>query len=92
MITLAEAMLHLRVDEDLVTVEIEAMMATAKAHIENYLERTFPEGEEVPAPVKSAALLLVGDLYENREAQGEAAFYSNRTYQQLLNPYRLMVL
>ena len=43
----------------------------------------------VPAPVKSAALLLVGALYENRESQGERPFHKNPAFEALLNPYRV---
>jgi hypothetical protein len=42
------------------------------------------------APIKSAALLMVADLYENREAQTERQRYRNTTYERLLNPYRMM--
>jgi hypothetical protein len=42
------------------------------------------------APIKSAALLMVADLYENREAQTERQRYRNTTYERLLNPYREM--
>ena len=43
----------------------------------------------VPAPVKSAALLLVGALYENRESMGERPFHKNPAFEALLNPYRV---
>jgi hypothetical protein len=39
--------------------------------------------------VKSAALLLVGALYENRESQGERPFHKNPAFEALLNPYRV---
>ena len=90
MITLEETKTHIRVDHADEDAAITAMIATATAHIQNYLGATY-EGE-VPAPVKSAALLLVGDLYEHREMQSETALYTNRTFQQLLNPYRVMSL
>ncbi|WP_050464433.1 head-tail connector protein [Herbaspirillum autotrophicum] len=92
MITLQEAKAHTRVDEDMDREDLQIldMIATAKAHIENYLGRAFPVGEDVPAPVKSAALLLFADLYENREGQQDVVLYTNRTFALLLNPYRLM--
>lgn len=43
----------------------------------------------MPAPVKAAILLQVGDLYENRERQGGD---QNRTYERLLNPYRVTAM
>jgi hypothetical protein len=88
MISLEEAKTHIRVigtDDD---AEITAMIATATAHVENYLETAYT-AETAPAPVKSAALLLVGDLYENREAQSDRPLIENRTFAQLLNPYRM---
>ncbi|WP_136415529.1 head-tail connector protein [Herbaspirillum sp. ST 5-3] len=89
MITLDEAKTHIRVtgtDDD---TEITAMIATAQAHIENYLGVTYADGE-APAPVKSAALLMVGDLYENREAQTDRPLTDNKAFIRLLNPYRTM--
>jgi hypothetical protein len=88
MITLAEAKTHIRVDGTDSDTEITAMIATAKAHVENYLGVAYAGA--APAPVKSAALLLVGDLYENREAQTDRPLTENRAFVQLLNPYRAM--
>ena len=90
MLTLAETKLHLRVDHDDEDALITALMATATAACADYLN--MPAADlvvAVPAPVKSAALLLVGDLYANREAQGDRQFYKNPTFENLLNPYRV---
>ncbi|RJF98196.1 phage gp6-like head-tail connector protein [Noviherbaspirillum saxi] len=46
------------------------MIATAKAHVENYTGVTYADGE-APALVKSAALLLVSDLYDVRGVSSE---------------------
>jgi hypothetical protein len=89
MITLEEAKNHLHVDGTDDDVAIADMIETAKAHVENYLGLGYPEGT-VPAPVKSAALLLVGELYDNREITSENPIYTNRIFAQLLNPYRAM--
>jgi hypothetical protein len=43
---------------------------------------------DVPASVKAAALMVVGDLYENREGQSPIALYENKTVERLLWPYR----
>ena len=89
MLTLAETKLHLRVDHDDEDALITALMATATAACADYLN--MPAADlvvAVPAPIKSAALLLVGDLYANREAQGDRQFYKNPPFENLLNPYR----
>ena len=89
MLTLPETKLHLRVDHDDEDVLIAALMETATAACADYLN--MPAADlvvAVPAPVKSAALLLVGSLYEQRESQGERQFYKNPTFENLLNPYR----
>ena len=89
MLTLAETKLHLRVDHDDEDALIAALMATATAACADYLNMEAADlVVAVPAPVKSAALLLVGDLYANREAQGDRQFYKNPTFENLLNPYR----
>lgn len=47
----------------------------------------------VPAPLVAAALLMVGDLYANREAQvtGETVM-ENKTVLRLVRPYRMLSL
>lgn len=89
MITLAEAKTHLRIDGTDSDTEITTMIAAAGAHVQNYLGITYASGA-APAPVKAACALLVADLYENRELQSDTAYYTNRTFAQLLNPYRSM--
>ena len=89
MLTLEETKLHLRVDSDDEDVLIEALMATATAACADFLN--MPAADlvvAVPAPVKSAALLLVGNLYENRESMGDRPYSKNPTFEALLNPYR----
>lgn len=89
-ITLAEAKLHLRastyVDSpDPEDTLINIYIGAAEDHIRNYLDR-----EIIPSKsaIKAAALLLVGDLYENREAAGEKEIKENPAVNRLLFPYR----
>ena len=90
MLTLAETKLHLRVDHSDEDALITALMDTATAACADYLNMEAADlVVAVPAPVKSAALLLVGDLYSSREAVGERQFYKNPTFENLLNPYRV---
>lgn len=90
MITLDEAKNHIRVDGTHDDAAITAMIAAAKAHIEDYTGIIF--ADTAPAPVKAAALLMVGDLYENREAQSDRPLMENKTFARLLNPYRAMAV
>lgn len=46
---------------------------------------------DVPAPLKAAVLLLVGDLYANREAKVDASLANNPTIDRLLWPYRAIL-
>lgn len=90
MLTLAETKLHLRVDHSDEDALITALMDTATAACADYLNMDAADlVVAVPAPVKSAALLLVGTLYEQRESQGDRQFYKNPTFENLLNPYRV---
>lgn len=88
MLTLDETKLHLRVDHDAEDALIASLMATAAAACADYLNVT-TVAEPVPAPVKSAALLLVGTLYENRESVSDRPFSKNPAFEALLNPYRV---
>ena len=89
MLTLAETKLHLRVDHSEEDALIEALMDTATAACADYLNMEAADlVVAVPAPVKSAALLMVAGLYENREDVSDRQLYRNDTYYRLLNPYR----
>lgn len=92
MLTLAEAKLHCRIDgtdEDSLLV---AMIDAATAAVGDYLNATEPLTATAPAPVRAAALLLVGSMYAFREDLIERPMHSNPTFARLLNPYRLNVL
>ena len=90
MLTLPETKLHLRVDHNDEDALIEALMTTATAACADYLNMDAADlVVAVPAPIKSAALLLVGALYENRESMGERPFHKNPAFEALLNPYRV---
>ena len=90
MLTLAETKLHLRVDHSDEDALIQALMDTATAACADFLNMDAADlVVAVPAPVKSAALLLVGTLYEHRESQGDRQLYKNPAFEALLNPYRV---
>ena len=93
MITLEKAKLHLRVDHDDENLAIQAMIDASTAAAANYLNMPVVDLlADLPAPVEAAILLQVGDLYANREAQGNTEYFSNKTYHLLLNPYRVMAV
>lgn len=54
-----------------------------------YYTATSPEVVSVPEDVKRAALIVLGDLYANREKQQDMALYSNYTADMLLSHYRV---
>lgn len=90
MVSVEEAMQHLRVDSEDERNSLEAMISAATAAAWDYLN--IEPIEPIPAPVKAAILLQVGDLYANRERQGAESYYENSTYERLLNPYRAMAI
>jgi uncharacterized phage protein (predicted DNA packaging) len=95
MIDLTEAKLHLRVDIDDDDTLIQSMIDAATAAAADYLGMDVEDfggspSVPMPAPVRAAILLQVGDLYEFRERQLDRAMYRNNTYERLLNPYRAM--
>lgn len=91
MVNLATVKQHLRVDHDYEDDLIQGYLDAAIHSASDYLNwEELPD--ELPAPVAAAVLLLVGELYENRERQIDSRLVTNQTYQLLLNPYRLMTV
>lgn len=91
MLDLEETKLFLRVDGDDEDTTIQLMMDTAAAAVADYLNMDVADLDtDAPGPVKSAALLLVADLFANRERQGTQALHRNGAFERLLNPYRAM--
>ncbi len=90
MLTLPETKLHLRVDHYDDDALIQMLMDTATAAAADYLNMPLEQmTTTVPSPIKSAALLLVGNLYENRESMSDRPYSKNPTFEALLNPYRV---
>ena len=88
MLTLQDAKEHLRVDDCCEDMLIARLIDAATASVGDYINATEPLDDTAPAPVKAAALLLVGDLYANRETLSERPLSENRLYERLLAPYR----
>ncbi|MCS2609372.1 head-tail connector protein [Halomonas dongshanensis] len=88
-VTLQEAKDHLRILDDEEDGYIGGLLLAAEGHIADYLGDGLPD--PMPAPVRAAVLLLVADLFENRERQslgGVGGYQQNPTFQLLLTPYR----
>ena len=77
----------MRVDGDDEDTYITGLVMAAEPHVSNFL------GDDLPDPMpdpKAAALLLVADLYENRERQGDRTLTKGTAYAMLLAPYRTL--
>lgn len=97
-VTLSQVKSHLRLcpsdaDENN---HLELLISAAVSHASQYLDRPIPwadkDGEPVPVPpdVQAAILLIIGDLYENREGQFVGiAVSENQTVQNLLHFHRI---
>ena len=90
MLTLYEAKAHLRIDHNDEDELLQAYMDAAEQSVADYLGIELPSA--MPAPVRAAILLRVGDLYENREGQSHVKLHDNQTFERLLRPYREMAV
>ena len=97
-LTLAEAKAHLYVIHDASDADITACISAAEDYIAQFLGRAVPwdDGAEppvevpVPASIKQACKLLVGDYFENREAVVVGMIVAkNPTAESLLHFYRV---
>jgi len=91
-VEIAEVKTHLRIQNDLEDSALEIYIAAADEIICNYCNLdALPTGESpdpVPASMRAAALLIVGDLYKNKEANLDKQAYANPAVDALLYPYR----
>lgn len=95
-ITLERAKQHLRVEHGEEDELIELLIKTALRSVKDYIDRPLSDDicrdqeDELllAAPLQFAQLLMIGDLYENREAQQSMTLNINMTCQNLMNPYR----
>ena len=94
LIAINEIREHLRLDDDSHDAELRAMYAAALDYCEQYLERDIPwdtdtESQVFPGGVKYAMLMIIGDLFENREAATAGVkIESNPTVDRLLTFHR----
>lgn len=94
MISLEETKMHLRVDSAYEDAHIAALIEAAIASVADFLDMEVEDLglAPMPAPVRAAILLRVGDLYAHREAQFDQPLTANAAFAQLLNPYRSLAL
>lgn len=99
MISLEQAKQHLRVDfnddDELIMLYIGAATEQIERHIQRKLIATEDErsgGDDllINDALKAAALLFVGNLYENREATTDKPSELPLGYWSLIQPYRVM--
>lgn len=92
-LTLSEIKQHLRLEEEEVEENdlLANLLDAAVDYASQYVGREIPwDGEPVPASVRAAILLIVGDLYENREGQiVGATIVDNPAVDRLLHFYRI---
>lgn len=93
-ITLAQAKKHLNIesgyteDDSYITTLIDVAESTIESHINEKLA-DLVEGGVIPPPLYQAALLLIGNFYQNREPIGIGR--ENKlpyNYEYLINLYR----
>jgi len=58
-------------------------------YVAGYTSGGSPDLNPMPKPMRFAMMLIIGDLYANREAGGEKAYQVNPTVENLLQFYRL---
>lgn len=95
-LTLEEMKTHLRLPLDPdseIDPQLEDIEAAAVDYASMYLNRDIPwDSNGVPASIKQALLLLVGDMFENREAQVVGSIVQdNKAVERLLHFYRVEI-
>lgn len=95
-LTLDEIKAHLRVDVSADDAHLTLLSEAAEDYATQYLGRPLPWADDdglaapVPGSVRAALLLIIGDLYENREAAYVGVSYAvNPTVERLLHFYRV---
>ena len=98
-LTLEEMKLHLRLPLDVdseLDAQLNDMEDAAVDYASQFLNRSIPwqdsEGSEVPVPasIRQALLLIVGDFFENREAQNtQSQYHQNPAAERLMHFYRV---
>ncbi|HFG4550555.1 TPA: head-tail connector protein [Acinetobacter baumannii] len=97
-ITLDLAKSHLRVLHTRDDAYIELLIKAALKAVNNFIDRSFEDVQEkwsippgeLPEDLVFAALLIIGDMYQNRAAQSDAALHVNIACERLMSSYKKM--
>lgn len=94
---LAQARMHIRLDPDDSSPLVQLYLQAAIDRVEQYIQAPMPrnladpgqpEVIGIPPSLKAAALLFLGDLWENRESSLEHKMIENPAAIALMAPYR----
>ena len=95
-LSLDEIKAHLRLDGDTEDAHLQLLAEAAVDHAVDFLDRPLPWMDAdggpvaVPASIRAALLLIIGDLYENREGQITGTIRTdNPAVMRLLTPHRV---
>lgn len=93
LLTIDEVRHHLRLDPQSTDTieedsELELMYYSAVEYVSKFVNYDITSETDVPNTFKSAILLLIADLYENREAQGDRQLHNNTMVNQMLHFHR----
>ena len=86
---------HCRLEDGEENAYVESLGEAAEEVVEKYLNRTMEDVEamegRVPQSIVHACLLIVADLYRNREASSQVQVYGNPALMTLLRPHKRLV-
>ena len=78
-----------REDDEYIINLIEVAEAAVRVHInEDFADIAERNGGDLPAPILQAAMLMIGNLYQNREPIGSKVQVLPYNYQYLIDLYR----
>lgn len=88
------AIMLLAQNESWPTAEINSVYVQYRAGYEDSSDSPIDLTDRIPPSLKAALLLVIGDLYQNREARAlvnGARYEANPTVKALMNPYRVIL-
>ncbi|AEK63188.1 head-tail connector protein [Collimonas fungivorans] len=86
--TLATVKAHLRIDGSDEDTSLAIYIDAAEQYVNEWCDKRDTPFLTLPPVVAAAVLLIVGDLYENREGQSTVQIFENKTVTRLLTQQR----